>query len=165
MDLLYAGNVDGFCIVFSDSDFTRLATRLREAGKLVYGLGERKTPEPFIAACDKFVFFEVLRKTGDKAEAISAAGVPDLKRLLIHAINETSRDGGWAPLSTVGSFISKSNTLLNRARREWSNASSLLLSMCHEHALRRLTEDHRHGMEQTRRAVACELVAPLVEIG
>ncbi|BBQ03506.1 hypothetical protein BSFA1_86340 (plasmid) [Burkholderia sp. SFA1] len=110
MDLLYAGNVDGFCIVSSDSDFTRLATRLREAGKLVYGLGERKTPEPFIAACDKFVFFEVLRKTGDKAESISVAGVPDLKRLLIHAINETSRDGGWAPLSTVGSFISKNNT-------------------------------------------------------
>lgn len=56
-------------------------------------------------------------------------------------------------------------TFLNRARREWSNASSLLLSMCHEHALRRLTEDHRYGMEQTRRAVACELVAPLVETG
>jgi hypothetical protein len=59
----------------------------------------------------------------------------------------------------------KAATFLNRARREWSNASSLLLSMCHEHALRRFTEDHRHGMEQTRRAVACELVAPLVEIG
>ena len=60
MDLLYAGNVDGFCLVSSDSDFTRLATRLREAGKVVYGLGKRKTPEPFIAACDKFIFFEVL---------------------------------------------------------------------------------------------------------
>jgi len=57
MDLLYAGNVDGFRIVSSDSDFTRLATRMREAGKVVYGLGERKTPEPFIAACDKFVFY------------------------------------------------------------------------------------------------------------
>lgn len=110
MDLLYAGRVDGFCIVSSDSDFTRLATRLREAGKLVYGLGERKTPEAFIAACDKFVFFEVLRKTGDTAEPISVADVPDLKGLLIHAINETSRDGGWAALSAVGSFISKNNT-------------------------------------------------------
>lgn len=110
MDLLYAGRVDGFCIVSSDSDFTRLATRLREAGKLVYGLGERKTPEAFIAACDKFVFFEVLRKTGDKAGSVSVADVPDLKGLLIHAINETSRDGGWAPLSALGSFISKNNT-------------------------------------------------------
>jgi uncharacterized LabA/DUF88 family protein len=110
MDLLYAGRVEGFCIVSSDSDFTRLATRLREAGKLVYGLGERKTPEPFIAACDKFVFFEVLRKTGDRAESVSVVDVPDLKGLLIHAINETSRDGGWAPLSAVGSFISKNNT-------------------------------------------------------
>lgn len=58
MDLLYGGNVDGFCLVSSDSDFTRLATRLREAGKVVYGFGERKTPDAFIAACDKFVFVD-----------------------------------------------------------------------------------------------------------
>ncbi|MGN5353242.1 NYN domain-containing protein [Ralstonia sp. L16] len=107
MDLLYAGKLDGFCLVSSDSDFTRLATRLREAGKIVYGLGERKTPEPFIAACDKFVFFEVLKKT-DQAIA-GVADVPDLKELLIHAINETSRDGGWAALAAVGSFVSKNN--------------------------------------------------------
>jgi uncharacterized LabA/DUF88 family protein len=109
MDLLYAGRVDGFCIVSSDSDFTRLATRLREAGKAVYGLGERKTPEPFIAACDKFIFFEVLGKSGEPAKAVNVADLPDLKGLLIHAINETSRDGGWAPLSAVGSFIGKNN--------------------------------------------------------
>ncbi|QWC84224.1 NYN domain-containing protein [Nocardioidaceae bacterium] len=60
MDLLYAADLDGFCIVSSDSDFTRLATRLRESGKTVYGLGQRKTPGPFIAACDKFIFAEVL---------------------------------------------------------------------------------------------------------
>ncbi|MFM0499719.1 NYN domain-containing protein [Paraburkholderia caffeinilytica] len=109
MDLLYAGRVDGFCIVSSDSDFTRLATRLRESGKAVYGLGERKTPEPFIAACDKFIFFEVLRKSGEPATAMKVADLPDLKGLLIHAINETSRDGEWAPLSAVGSFIGKNN--------------------------------------------------------
>lgn len=108
MDLLYAGRLDGFCLVSSDSDFTRLATRLREAGKVVYGLGERKTPEAFIAACDKFVFFEVLKKA-DQAVAVGVADVPELKGLLIHAINETSRDGGWASLSAVGSFISKNN--------------------------------------------------------
>jgi uncharacterized LabA/DUF88 family protein len=109
MDLLYAGRVDGFCIVSSDSDFTRLATRLREAGKLVYGLGERKTPEAFIAACDKFVFFEVLRKIGHPPAPVNVADVPDLKELLTNAVNETSRDGEWAPLSAVGSFISKNN--------------------------------------------------------
>lgn len=62
MDILYSGNVDGFCIVSSDSDFTRLAIRLREAGKKVIGLGERKTPSPFIVACDRFIYIEVLAK-------------------------------------------------------------------------------------------------------
>jgi len=59
MDLLYAGNLDGFCIVSSDSDFTRLASRLRESGKRVYGFGEKKTPRPFVAACDRFIYTEV----------------------------------------------------------------------------------------------------------
>ncbi|MEK7947049.1 NYN domain-containing protein [Pigmentiphaga sp. YJ18] len=67
MDLLYADNVDGFCLVSSDSDFTRLATRLREAGKVVYGLGEKKTPAAFIAACDKFIFVEVLQEAPEAA--------------------------------------------------------------------------------------------------
>jgi NYN domain/OST-HTH/LOTUS domain len=109
MDLLYAGNVDGFCLVSSDSDFTRLATRLREAGKLVYGLGERKTPEPFIAACDKFIFLEVLKRTAEAAPAVQVQDVPDLKDLLTHAIKETLRDNWWAPLSAVGAFMSKNN--------------------------------------------------------
>ena len=61
MDVLYTKNVDGFCIVSSDSDFTRLATRLREAGKQVYGIGEKKTPEPFVVACDKFIYIEILK--------------------------------------------------------------------------------------------------------
>ena len=110
MDLLYAGNVDGFCIVSSDSDFTRLATRLRKAGKVVYGLGERKTPEPFIAACDKFIFFEVLKKPAEAATPVQMLDVPDLRELLIHAIRETVRDNGWSRLATVGSFIGKNHT-------------------------------------------------------
>src|SRR4051812_48611941 len=61
MDILYTGRVDGFCIVSSDSDFTRLASRLREAGMRVFGLGELKTPTPFISACDKFIFLEILK--------------------------------------------------------------------------------------------------------
>ena len=60
MDILYAREVDGFCLVSSDSDFTKLATRLREAGKHVYGIGEKKTPDPFIVACDKFIYFSCL---------------------------------------------------------------------------------------------------------
>lgn len=68
MDILYSDNVDGFCIVSSDSDFTRLATRLREAGKKVIGIGEKKTPAPFIAACDKFIYLEILKKPAEPAE-------------------------------------------------------------------------------------------------
>lgn len=110
MDLLYAGNVDGFCLVSSDSDFTRLATRLREAGKVVYGMGERKTPEPFIAACDKFIFFEVLKATAEPTTQAKIADVPDLKELLVHAIRETTRDSGWSRLATVGSLLGKTHT-------------------------------------------------------
>jgi uncharacterized LabA/DUF88 family protein len=126
MDLLYAGNVDGFCIVSSDSDFTRLATRLREAGKVVYGLGERKSPEAFIAACDKFIFFEVLKKPTEQASLVKVADVPDIGGLLTHAINETSRDSGWAPLSAVGSFISKNNTSFDPRNYGFTKLSDLV---------------------------------------
>ncbi len=110
MDLLYGGNVDGFCFVSSDSDFTRLATRLREAGKKVYGLGEQKTPEPFIAACDKFIFFEVLKKPADSVAPEVQLPVPDLKELLSHAIRETARETGWSSLSAVGALISQTHS-------------------------------------------------------
>ena len=72
MDILYSGNCDGFVLVSSDSDFTRLAIRLREAGMKVYGMGERKTPKPFIVACDKFVYIEVIRAAARKAAAQQA---------------------------------------------------------------------------------------------
>lgn len=110
MDLLYAGNVDGFCLVSSDSDFTRLATRLREAGKTVYGLGERKTPEAFIAACDKFIFAEVLRRPPQEAAPVQVPDLPDLKDLLSHAIRETLRENGWSRLATVGGLIGKTHS-------------------------------------------------------
>jgi hypothetical protein len=112
MDLLYGGNVDGFCLVSSDSDFTRLATRLREAGKVVYGFGERKTPDAFIAACDKFVFVEVLKQPATGAAPglpVQVKDVPALHGLLSHAVKETQRDTGWSSLSAVGSFISKNH--------------------------------------------------------
>jgi uncharacterized LabA/DUF88 family protein len=68
MDILYGEKVQGFCLVSSDSDFTRLATRLREAGKLVIGIGEKKTPNPFVVACDKFVYIEILKKQTEESK-------------------------------------------------------------------------------------------------
>ena len=79
MDILYSGNCDGFVLVSSDSDFTRLAIRLREAGMKVYGMGERKTPKPFIVACDKFVYIEVIRAAARKAAAQQAEDEPSLR--------------------------------------------------------------------------------------
>ncbi len=126
MDLLYSGNVDGFCIVSSDSDFTRLATRLREAGKLVYGFGERKTPEPFIAACDRFIFIEVLKNPAEAAPAMQVLDVPDLNELLAHAIRETTRDNGWSRLATVGSFIGKNHTSFDPRNYGFKKLSDLV---------------------------------------
>lgn len=125
MDLLYAGNVDGFCIVSSDSDFTRLATRLREAGKLVYGLGERKTPDAFIAACDKFIFFEVLKK-GPEEAPVAMDNIPDLKGILERAIAEKTRDSGWAPLSAVGGYINKTNSSFDARNYGFSKLGELV---------------------------------------
>jgi hypothetical protein len=73
MDLLHGGRVDGFCLVSSDSDFTRLATRIREAGQVVYGFGERKTPKPFVAACDKFIYTEILKRPEASGSAATVA--------------------------------------------------------------------------------------------
>jgi hypothetical protein len=126
MDLLYAGNVDGFCLVSSDSDFTRLATRLRESGKLVIGMGEHKTPEAFIAACDRFIFIEVLRQPVKAAEPPQADNVPDLKELLSHAINETAHDNGWASLALVGSFININNASFDARKYGFAKLSNLV---------------------------------------
>ena len=108
MDLLHAGDLDGFCIVSSDSDFTRLATRIRESGLAVYGFGERKTPEPFVSACDKFVFTEILKpaiSNGTDNQAPTA----DLEPIIRSAVPASTRDDGWAPLSVVGSMIAKNH--------------------------------------------------------
>jgi uncharacterized LabA/DUF88 family protein len=113
MDLLYTGKFDGFCIVSSDSDFTRLASRIREAGLIVYGFGERKTPKAFVSACDKFIFTEVLRSKDNGNEKISRKTTRELKQdtklvnLLRNAVEASSDDSGWAHLGTVGSNIAK----------------------------------------------------------
>ena len=111
MDVLHADAVDGFCLVSSDSDFTRLATRIREAGLVVYGFGERKTPEPFVAACDKFIYTEILRNEPEEAKSGQAAvaELPKLKPMVLNALNATVREDGWTTLSALGSQITRSN--------------------------------------------------------
>jgi Fe-S-cluster formation regulator IscX/YfhJ len=124
MDILYSEKVDAFCVVSSDSDFTRLATRLREAGMTVIGLGEKKTPNPFIVACDKFIYLEILTIPTDESRAkidnvtgkkeIKAPQVETLQKIgreTINLISSTIRDladdSGWAFLGEVGSLILK----------------------------------------------------------
>lgn len=107
MDLLHGGQVDGFCLVSSDSDFTRLATRIRESGRSVYGFGERKTPKPFVAACDRFIYTEILRSPAG-GNAPHVEGKP-LRQLLADAVDATSRDDGWSMLAAVGAQVMKAN--------------------------------------------------------
>ncbi len=112
MDLLYSGNLEAFALVSSDSDFTRLATRLRESGKTVYGLGLRKTPQSLVAACDTFIYLEVLGKevVTEQAEAGEdgaepSAPLPNLQSLLSRAVNATSDDDGWSHLGAIGKYL------------------------------------------------------------
>lgn len=127
MDILYSGKVDGFCIVSSDSDFTRLATRLREAGMKVIGIGERKTPSPFIVSCDKFIYIEIINSPVSAPETISSKrkkGKPvksekgkeendrqfqitKAKQLISSSISDLADDNGWAYLGDVGNLILK----------------------------------------------------------
>ena len=108
MDILHENSLDGFCLISSDSDFTRLATRIRESGLIVYGFGEKKTPEAFIAACDKFVFTEILKEKKE-IENKDESHNKQLKNIVTSAINAVSKDDGWARLSNVGSYINKNN--------------------------------------------------------
>ena len=108
MDLLYSGSLNGFCLVSSDSDFTRLATRIRQAGLAVYGFGEKKTPQPFVAACDKFVYTEILKPR--LAPIAQGEQAPDpLEPMIRTAVTATARDDGWSTLSAVGSMIAKNS--------------------------------------------------------
>ena len=123
MDLLYSGHLDGFCLVSSDSDFTRLAARLRESGLTVYGFGERKTPKPFVAACDKFVYVENLVRPEDgpgpaapadatvtptpRLTAAQLKGDAALVSQLRNALEAASDEDGWAQLASVGHILTK----------------------------------------------------------
>ncbi|PJA08383.1 MAG: Maebl [Flavobacteriales bacterium CG_4_10_14_0_2_um_filter_32_8] len=118
MDILYSEKVNGFCIVSSDSDFTRLATRLREAGMQVFGIGEKKTPNPFIVACDKFIYIEILKNQANANETESSATpstkksnvdkiTPAVIQLIATTISDLADDDGWAFLGDVGSLLQK----------------------------------------------------------
>lgn len=123
MDILYSGKVNGFCIVSSDSDFTRLAIRLREAGMQVYGFGERKTPKPFITACDKFIYMEILKSEDQtyaepsKPKLIGRIEKPGLKKidpeivsLITESVIDIADESGWAYLGVLGGLLSKKRT-------------------------------------------------------
>jgi len=125
MDILYSGKVDGFCIVSSDSDFTRLATRLREAGMIVIGIGEKKTLIPFITACDKFIYIEILKaeeteaapdeshpvKKSKKTVKKNTAPLNNIDKELIKLISDSISDledeNGWAYLGNLGNLLLK----------------------------------------------------------
>lgn len=126
MDILYSGKVDGFCIVSSDSDFTKLATRLREAGMKVFGFGEKKTPKPFISSCDKFIYLEILSKeiedkfeietknkkpVSKKRKAVSLKPMlnkdEELVDLISDSIDDIADENGWAFLGDLGNFLLK----------------------------------------------------------
>ncbi len=113
MDLLYTEKFDGFCIVSSDSDFTSLAARIREEGLTVYGFGEVKTPRPFVAACDKFIYTEILREDESSEQPQTRKSTAILKQdtklvsLLRNAVEDSTDDTGWAYLGNVGQNIAK----------------------------------------------------------
>lgn len=120
MDILYTEKVDGFCIISSDSDFTRLVIRLREAGMFVIGMGEKKTLTPFITACDKFIYIEILKNPivlqssnvsndQSKNSAVTSIETVDanMKKLLCNSVSDLSDEDGWTFLGNLGSFILK----------------------------------------------------------
>jgi uncharacterized LabA/DUF88 family protein len=118
MDILYSQKVDGFCLASSDSDFTRLAIRLREAGMTVIGIGEKKTPDPFIVACDKFIYLEILRGRSEEPDTVVKKGSPQPKddvdkitprviKLISSTISDLADEDGWAFLGDVGNLLQK----------------------------------------------------------
>ncbi|MDY7090841.1 MAG: NYN domain-containing protein [Actinomycetota bacterium] len=127
MDLLYTGRFDGFCILSSDSDFTRLASRIRESGLTVYGFGERKTPKSFVAACDKFIYTENL--TGpppSEPVQLSARSNSALVNQLRNAVEAASDDDGWATLSHVGQILTNQSPDFDSRTYGFSKLSDLI---------------------------------------
>jgi hypothetical protein len=127
MDLLHGGKVDGFCLVSSDSDFTRLATRIRESGLAVYGFGEKKTPKAFVSACNKFIYTEILRKPAIDSPPVVAAD-PKLKTMLQSAVSAAAQEDGWANLGAVGQLLSKQDSAFDARNYGFKKLSDLIKS-------------------------------------
>ena len=150
MDLLYSGNCDGFVLVSSDSDFTRLAVRLREAGMKVYGMGEKKTPKPFIVACDKFVYIEVIRAAARQAAEETAAqeaaaqqksakkskkakdsgdGAHDIAELIAESVEDLCDEDGYAHMGKLGNLLLKKQPDFDPRNYGFSKLSKLIKSL------------------------------------
>ena len=141
MDILYSKNVDGFCIISSDSDFTRLAARLREAGMYVIGMGEKKTPTPFISACEKFKYLEVLAgniTTVNNTDKIlekqqspkeELANLGELIKSIKKIITERSDEEGWANLGEVGKTLTMRYPDFDTRNYGHSKLSSFIISL------------------------------------
>ena len=142
MDILYSGNCDGFVLVSSDSDFTRLATRLREAGMKVYGMGEKKTPKPFIVACDKFVYIETLRaaeevktpapagKAGKKKSPPPAdPATQSVRDLIAQSIEDLADEDGYAHLGALGNLLIKKQPDFDPRNYGYSKLSRLVAAL------------------------------------
>ena len=152
MDILYSEKVDGFCLVSSDSDFTRLATRLREAGMQVFGIGEKKTPNPFIVACDKFIYIEILKYQAEQGESESTKEASSIKdsidkitpkeiRFISSTISDLADDDGWAFLGDVGSLLQKKQPNFDSRNYGFQKLTPLISSMSNFEIERR--EDSR----------------------
>jgi len=159
MDLLYTGRFDGFCIVSSDSDFTRLAARIRESGLTVYGFGERKTPKPFVAACDKFIYIENLSYADAEAAPAGAAARPAprasaaqlkqdsaLMNLLRNAVEAASDEDGWAALASVGHIITNQRPDFDSRTYGYAKLSDLLDATTMFESERRSPGDGKPGI-------------------
>ncbi len=134
MDLLYTGAFDGFCIVSSDSDFTRLASRIRESGKRVYGFGEKKTPSAFVAACDRFIYTELFLEQPQDKETTKVPGNKlrmdnKLVNLIRTAIDSASNEDGWAHLGPVGSIIVKNTPEFDPRNYGYGKLSDLIKAL------------------------------------
>ena len=155
MDILYSEKVNGFCLVSSDSDFTKLATRLREAGMQVIGIGEKKTPTPFIVACEKFIYIEILRKQSTSKEDINKKDeaveiidriTPKVIKLISSTITDSSDEDGWAFLGDVGSLIQKKQPNFDSRNYGFEKLTPLIKSTGKFEIDQRETSKSRHKL-------------------
>ena len=141
MDILYSDKVDGFCLVSSDSDFTRLATRIRETGMKVIGIGEKKTPEPFMVACDKFIYIEIIAATAQESQTEGEASKTEKRvkpsfdkvsqgviRFIASTVSDAAEEDGWAFLGDVGNLIVKKRPNFDSRNYGFEKLSMLLKS-------------------------------------